>query len=99
RDATVTGVQTCALPIFADPVHLPGLVAHRVDRTRPGDRDTVHQPDVVLAGRSVAPQDVGLAIAVEVTDPLHLPARGRIHKVDGKIGRASCRERGGCETD
>src|SRR5205823_8244809 len=115
RDKLVTGVQTCALPIYAqpvhqpdvilasrgvapqdvglavavevtDPLHLPGLVAQRVDRTRPGDRETVHQPDVVLAGRSIAPQDVGLAIAVEVADPLHLPARGRIHEVDGTLG-------------
>src|SRR5204863_1734095 len=70
----------------ADPLHLPSLVAQRVDRTRPGDRETVHQVDVVLAGRDVAPQDVGPAVAVEVADPLHLPARGRIHKVDGTLG-------------
>src|SRR5204863_40296 len=66
----------------ADPLHLPSLVAQRVDRTRPGDRETVHQVDVVLAGRSVAPQDVCLAVAVEVADPVHLPARGRNREED-----------------
>src|SRR6266480_7473517 len=46
---------------------------HEVDGTLGGDAQPVHQPDVVLAHRDVAPQDVGLAVAIEVADPLHLP--------------------------
>src|SRR5437773_4025971 len=57
----------------ADPLHLParGRI-HEVDGTLGGGAQPIRQPDVVLAGRGVAPQDVGLAVAVEVADPLHL---------------------------
>src|SRR2546430_3753945 len=41
----------------------------------------VHQVDLVLARRGVAPQDVGLAVAVEIPDPLHLPGL-IVHDVD-----------------
>src|SRR5438477_4316883 len=54
--------------------HLParGRI-HKVDGTLGGGAEPIHQPDVVLARRDVAPQDVGLAVAIEVADPLHLP--------------------------
>src|SRR5207248_776925 len=54
------------------------------DQAPRGDRPPVHQVEVVLARRGVAPQDVCLAVTVEVADPLHLP--GWIHKVDGTLG-------------
>ena len=39
------------------------------------DRQPVHQPADVLARDLVAQDDVGLAVAVEVADALHLPVR------------------------
>src|SRR5204862_866605 len=67
-----------ALALGLDPrlaFHLParGRI-HKVDGTLGGGAQPVHQPDVILASRGVAPQDVGLAVAVVVADPLHLPS-------------------------
>ena len=48
--------------------------------------DAVHQPD---RGRAVVvlPQDVGLAVAVEVAGRLDLPARPRIERAGGAAGQ------------
>src|SRR5688572_31227305 len=83
RDLTVTGVQTCALPICTArdrrPRHLDedGTGTHlppRSGRTGPGGR---------MAGRATT--DLGAATR---------PA-GRVRpRAQGEIGRASCRERG-----
>src|SRR5438477_7496058 len=56
--------------------HLParGRI-HEVDGTLGGGAQPVHQPDVILASRGVAPQDVGLAVAIEVADARDLPGR------------------------
>src|SRR5262245_7981952 len=53
------------------------------------DRNAVHEPDRGVAGRSVAPQDVRLAVAVEVAGLLHRPV-GRHGPEPGalQIGRA-----------
>src|SRR5690606_40193869 len=88
RDFHVTGVQTCALPIFGggdagdvteatvDVVgvlqDLPGLV-HRVDDLRVVERDLVGVPLVVDLRTGGTQQDV-------------------LDEVRGQIGRASCRE-------
>src|SRR5207245_4940820 len=37
------------------------------------DRESVHRIEVVLAGDCMSPQDVILAVAVEVADPCDLP--------------------------
>src|SRR5689334_23898820 len=51
RDGTVTGVQTCALPIYlfgqqpgGGAVDLLGQVGRHLERLRPGDRGEVGEP-------------------------------------------------------
>ena len=47
-DADVTGVQTCALPIFADELHRQYLLGYKMP-----DRDgRQHQIDVRIKGRT-----------------------------------------------
>src|SRR5207248_8238096 len=92
RDRTVTGVQTCALPIY--------LTAYA-----PGDLGVVYRPGLakkIPKGASLAFQmhytpngteqtdcsSVGLIFAKE--PPVH---EVRTRGIDQKIGRASCRER------
>src|SRR5437879_2742006 len=41
-------------------------IAHRSEIASRGDRSPVHQPEVVFARRAIAPQDIRLAVAVEV---------------------------------
>src|SRR5439155_696228 len=69
----------------ADPVHLPGLVAHKLDRAPPDDGDTDPPPDLVLPGRRVAPPTVVPYTTLFRSLAFHLPTRGRIHKVDGTL--------------
>src|SRR5207245_5987278 len=80
RDATVTGVQTCALPISE---HGPILAVFREDRSVLGVFESND------AG-PVAPH------ANRVHDDAHRnPDAARAVTPLAKIGRASCRERGG----
>src|SRR5260370_13085231 len=50
RDSSVTGVQTCALPIFTSPA-CSALVARRHGV---GETDAEHAGDVIVAGACVA---------------------------------------------
>jgi len=61
---------------IADSRHLPVQIRQRADEAFGNDRLAVsaHEIDVVLPVGLVAPQDVGLAVAVEIADPGHLPA-------------------------
>ncbi len=65
-------------------------IRSRIERAGGADRHhigAVHGPD---HGRAVVvlPQDVGLAVAVEVAGALDLPARPRIERADGADGGA-----------
>src|SRR5882672_3732176 len=51
------------------PVEIRFRSEHRAAR----NRGAIHEPDYVLAGGAVAPQDVGLAVPVEVADPRDAP--------------------------
>src|SRR2546423_8956592 len=84
RDLTMTGVQTCALPILAAYlVHAkPGLSKHR---TRCGK-----QPGRVLLVRFMRQHGENHLVSEDRHAP---PPIARIYRQD-KIGRASCRERG-----
>src|SRR3546814_7924726 len=85
RCALVTGVQTCALPIFA-----PGC-----SRTRAFHAASRRRGRTVLTSRSARPtaierasrNGVNGALTLPVCQLIIAPARRR------KIGRASCRER------
>src|SRR5205823_9760369 len=89
RDKLVTGVQTCALPIS-------GLKAEAVKPARPGAL-VLAADTVVLLGDRILGKPRDAADALEMLSALN----GRTHEVatgvalsrDGKIGRASCRER------
>src|SRR2546430_10856263 len=79
RDLTVTGVQTCALPI------LPHVLQHGLGRARARavflvDGRSASAPETVL--QFVRQYKLGLIVG-ETTGG-----------TNGKIGRASCRERG-----
>src|SRR5439155_23680328 len=66
---------------LADPIQRSSDLAHSVDRTRRGDRETVHQVDVVLPGSRVAPQDVRAAVTAEV-EARRNPGRRAVYGVD-----------------
>src|SRR5439155_26898623 len=55
--------------------HLPALIRHCATIPLRHDRRTIHEVEVVLPGARVSPQDVGLAIAVEVADACDLPVQ------------------------
>src|SRR3546814_9356506 len=78
RCALVTGVQTCALPIFAvlrDP-NTRGGSAFMHDRVQQGDTLTISQPRNLFALASDARRSILFAGGIGVT----------------QTGRASCRE-------
>src|SRR5690606_39993647 len=91
----VTGVQTCALPIFSRPV----LAVHPrilpLDGQRPRVPDAVQRTyhplevDLAAAGRAEIPPAAAVA---EIEMPAEDAAVAR--RVRPQIGRASCRERG-----
>src|SRR5207245_2996654 len=54
------------------------------------DGGPVHGVDIVLTARAVPPHDVGLAIAVEVADALHLPVHVG-HRADEPFRRLDAR--------
>src|SRR5688572_33500429 len=78
RDLTVTGVQTCALPIFTD----------QVRQDQPSRCEEKRARDVLTIDR-IHLADVTVLVALD-TDH-HELSRQRHHL---EIGRASCRERG-----
>src|SRR5206468_7994412 len=88
RDLIVTGVQTCALPIWES------VRESRGDPVRPGPAD---QQDVVRF--QVVVGDVGIRLDGDVVvppsacDAVLKDRRGLLLRAR-KIGRASCRDRG-----
>src|SRR6266851_3037054 len=67
----------------------PAAVLYRVEESEACQRETVHEEHRVLACRAVAPQDVGLAVSIKVTDSGNAPAE--IHLGE----RGAARNRGG----
>src|SRR5207245_5089289 len=95
RDATVTGVQTCALPILRDAAPRKPATAPRQVSVRLGRRlglwrspAVVGVVGLVLLGFAV---DGGVGLYQARALRQHRQARVQLEK----IGRASCRERGG----
>src|SRR5712691_3670707 len=64
----------------------PVAVLYRVKESETCQRETVHEEHRVLACRAVAPQDVGLAVAVEVADSHNAPVEVG-HRVDGSVAQ------------
>src|SRR5205085_7394981 len=86
RDLTVTGVQTCALPIFADSIVV-----------EIGDVDVV--PGIDGNARWSADHGRGGRSVIAAVSILRIPGNNRCDAGRGylehqQIGRASCRERG-----
>src|SRR5689334_4638718 len=87
RDGTVTGVQTCALPI------LPGQPLADEVADALGDLIEEHQPG---ERRQAEPQRRQMLPDEIATEDAHARSRHYIRNsksLQGKIGRASCRER------
>src|SRR3546814_10646823 len=90
RFALVTGVQTCALPIFTSSrlhLHLPGVVGG--SRTKVGDLDLVPGGPSRLAAH--VKNVVVLKVAVDHLRTTQGPSISVAPLAE--IGRASCRER------
>src|SRR5207245_3763509 len=94
RDATVTGVQTCALPIFPKtdcerafpdrPFAVRFWDGSEIGATKPGAPTFTVRSPKACAHVLRAPGELGLGRAY---------VQGLVD-VDDQIGRASCRERG-----
>src|SRR5882672_2957972 len=65
------------------PVEIRFRSEHRAAR----NRGAIHEPDYVLAGGAVAPQDVGLAVPVEVAVPRDAPVEIRYRSEVGSAAR------------
>src|SRR5207245_4425873 len=88
RDATVTGVQTCALPIYWNQEHSLARDNHPVN---------THHMRELRPARHTTPLRLVYWRLKESTEFRRIPPREiRIKPVD-KIGRASCREREGIQ--
>src|SRR5206468_7710917 len=91
RDLIVTGVQTCALPIFFSGEQLPRLFSHQ---------DLFCEPQIALnnAETSIALFPAEQSVKERIQNALASPAKrfDVVLKAQdlGQIGRASCRERG-----
>src|SRR5207245_7093671 len=93
RDATVTGVQTCALPI-SDSTHQSLIrsrsIAHQQqDQNHADERNQSRENHNWIEGMSAT----GLAHIRKITDEFE--GNDSPDACTGKIGRASCRERAG----
>src|SRR5205085_5653220 len=93
RDLTVTGVQTCALPISSDPE------VCLADMSRSSDSSNFDARSKVLAATDIV-QLIGQTVALKRRGkdhvglcPFHQEKTPSFHVDAGKIGRASCRER------
>src|SRR3546814_2820281 len=86
RCALVTGVQTCALPIFGELLVIVRAEA-AVAEPQPADQPAMHQQVGVSADRR---REVGVARQAEAEMP---GIARRVVRLRLQIGRASCRER------
>src|SRR5205085_3967355 len=97
RDLTVTGVQTCALPISVTVRHGEEVAPLAVTAESAVEGHAVVAVAVRVAGHDLA--DEGRRHG-DVDELLHLGGRHQLaggRRLDEKIGRASCRERGESE--
>src|SRR5207245_3296110 len=94
RDATVTGVQTCALPILERHRHDPQVLrelahAERLDPANVGKRHG--------GAQHAAPAQGGPARSLDLLSQILFPldkCTTYTYTAHWEIGRASCRERG-----
>src|SRR5205823_7331627 len=81
RDKLVTGVQTCALPIFEQP-----------DARRIASLD--HRGAGHIKGEFLAAVEFRMRLWRQMTDEINIPGPFDSRRILGaQIGRASCRER------
>src|SRR5207253_7092598 len=90
RDGHVTGVQTCALPIFEAIVAFPSAIAKAYPHWRVGRAVINDEEVVVIQGID----DERQPIANLYFAPSGLLMRAVRWTLTPEIGRASCRERG-----
>src|SRR5207245_3189924 len=90
RAATVTGVQTCALPIWPAVLDTPPILSCLCVSSRPMATEiTTQQQQSEIKTLIIKGKEQGYLTYAEVND--HLP--DDIVDPEQKIGRASCRER------
>ena len=59
---------------FAMCHNLPALIGHAVEAGKPRDRRPIHEPDGILAVRTVPPGYIGSTVIVEIIHTHNLPA-------------------------
>src|SRR5690606_40510963 len=91
RDFHVTGVQTCALPIFGLILILDPVIAGRIGLIAVAVAGLAVAVAGLAVAVAVAVAVTGLAATVAVTP--HLAEVGGERIADRQMGRASCRER------
>src|SRR5207302_3012440 len=90
RDFHVTGVQTCALPIFRGAPTWADIQPGRQDGS--GQVAAEHQRSRILGCLA---RNIAVTVLVGSVRIVTLAAADRAESGSLKIGRASCRERGG----
>src|SRR5206468_8111522 len=89
RDLIVTGVQTCALPIFA---RGEGTLAMAIEDGGVSETETKTIP-ILLQTLDLTLYPEGGELVAGLPSRLYLEARTPAKKPADQIGRASCRER------
>src|SRR5690606_39701923 len=93
RDFHVTGVQTCALPIY---IHIGGRTALLLTDTAVNSFHAPLKTDVLIIARHLRGLQPGNVLRAFSPDTVVLAARPtpyQLRRWGDKIGRASCRER------
>src|SRR5207248_5710938 len=86
RDRTVTGVQTCALPIYTAPAN-PGTYTVKATTQAESSASATAAVPVVIPEGNIP--DTASALITTLMTPIFCT----LHSSRSKIGRASCRER------
>src|SRR5205823_8681510 len=87
RDKLVTGVQTCALPIYEGDAAYQGMEIQILDNDAPRYRGKLHPAQYHGSLYDVIPAKTGFLKPTGEWNEEEITANGR------QIGRASCRER------
>src|SRR5699024_11815923 len=84
RDRNVTGVQTCALPIWREVTNLP---------SRPAKGESLTEKVISMVGAEIFTNSMGsMASGAQMVSPMVISPMPLMAMMLPEVGRASCRE-------